>query len=253
MLIERTRFAIARDAAISKHTNPRNFEHVWYPFWQLVSNRLGDRVDPFNFYVAPQYPLWRVWMPGDEDNVKPCMTQVDEDDEESDDANEGGDEDSDDETEGSDDEDEHDVEMFGAANTSVSTVADTIKIRDRKRVTDFALLFWKEEDARTLLGELSPVTEHAIFSAAQPTVTPYLKLLEYIPLLIEVKRQPSRSDMGSENWRFKMRVLISKAKEDVLLQVRLLTHSTLIQTNLILRRPLTYSAAVDGYISGQYL
>lgn len=206
--LELFRFQIARDAAISKHTNPRNFEHVWYPFWEEVCNRLRNRADRYNLYVAPQYPLWRVRVLGDEANIKPSMTQVNDSDEEN------------------KDEDE---EMFDAANMSASTVADTIKLRDSKRITDFALLLWKEYDDIMLLGEFPPTTEDAIFPAAQPGVSPSCKILEHIPLLIEVKRQPSRDLMANnEEWQMGVRGLITKAKDDVLVQVRLAQHGSSI-------------------------
>lgn len=207
--IERVRFAIARDIAISRHTNPRNFELVWYPFWAEVSRRLCDRANRFNLFVAPQYPLWRVLVSNKYSILEDSDNEVDSDD----DAE-------------SDDEDE---EMFDEANRSASTVAETIRDRDCKRITDFALLLWNECNGRPLLGELIPTTEDAIFPAAHSSMAPLLKYLEHIPVLIEVKRQPSRKLMGNvEVWRDKLQNFLLKAKEDVLIQVCLIFLRALI-------------------------
>jgi hypothetical protein len=54
----------ARDVAISYKTNPANFEHNWYPFWNLVSMRMASRISLTDCYIAPQYPLWLLCVKG---------------------------------------------------------------------------------------------------------------------------------------------------------------------------------------------
>jgi hypothetical protein len=73
------RLVVSRDAAFSRNHNPRNLEHLWYPFWEVVADRLVARVGLETFFVAPQYPLWRL---PDQDKVKPSDESEDEEDDE---------------------------------------------------------------------------------------------------------------------------------------------------------------------------
>ncbi|KAI0057920.1 hypothetical protein BV25DRAFT_1339522 [Artomyces pyxidatus] len=55
-----TRFAaiLAKSFAFSRTINPRNLEHHWYPLWSRFLNDLVSDIP--NLLVFPQYPIWVV-------------------------------------------------------------------------------------------------------------------------------------------------------------------------------------------------
>jgi len=213
MPLKRLRVQNARDAAISKFNNPRNYEYVWYIFWNQVMTRIAELIDPYGCYVAPQLPLWRLYIKGLKIKISPEV-DMEVDGESSDEevmleeAEEGviGDED--------------DEDMVG--DTSISSVGSgsTTKLKNRKRITDFALVLWGEIGKERVVreGGVESVRDEVLFeSNDDPSKS---KFFEEICLLLEVKRFPSRKLVGKQVvFTGKLDDLMIKAREDVLLQV----------------------------------
>ena len=70
-------------------------------------------------------------------------------------------------------------------DTTLSTINETLLDKARSRITDFALLYWIENAGINVHGDDEADDLFAIER-------------EYIPILIEVKRAPSRKLEGSD-------------------------------------------------------
>jgi hypothetical protein len=198
-LSTRRRLQISRNAAVSRFNNPHNFEYNWYPFWNLVTTRIAALVEKHHCFVAPQCVLWRLRDFG-EDPRKPEIQKVyigDDIDMEGGEVGGNG----------------EDLEAIGDA--SFSSVASTItRAQDRKRITDFAILVWENTAGR---DEEDEEEDETLTFDDDTEGNAESKIQESIPVLCEVKRQPSRS---SDEVTDTMEDFVLEAKDDVLFQVR---------------------------------
>lgn len=174
------RLKVARDGASSRNHNPRNLEHLWYVFWSIVASRIAGRINSMNIFVAPQFPVWRLWI-DDEDPIEVAAIEFRDDSamDTTDYYLMGGAED------GDEDEDEAELEE---ANTSLPSVVATDKSKNRGRITDFALICWDSDylvSTGSTLDEESD-DEEVLSEEAVP------KYDDIVPVLIEIKRMPSR-------------------------------------------------------------
>ena len=80
LVVVTRRLAISRNAAISRNHNPRYLELPWYAFWNIALQRLAKKLHPEHCYVAPQFPVWRLWIE-DEDEDDPQVRPANTDDE----------------------------------------------------------------------------------------------------------------------------------------------------------------------------
>ncbi|SRR5258707_10814656 len=183
----------ARAAASSTNFNPRNLEFLWYPFWNRVASRIAAKIDIERCTVGPQYPLWRLWSEDEEDlgQISIITDGTDRNDLESGDVDM-------EEAEDSDMED-------NPSDTTLSTINETLLDKARSRITDFALLYWIENAGINVYGDDEADEVFAIER-------------EYIPILIEVKRAPSRKLDGNDRTT-KFNRLMFRAQEDVFRQV----------------------------------
>lgn len=111
-----------------------------------------------------------------------------------------GDEDEDDDDD-DDDPDDHSTET----GTTISTIDETLSVRTRSRITDFALIYWLEND---IVNPDKDDEEDEIFSIDQ----------EFIAALIEIKRSASRKLTG-EDLADAQKALMLIAQETVFRQV----------------------------------
>jgi hypothetical protein len=126
----------ARAAAKSTNLNPRNLGYLWYHFWTRAASRLACNVDGERCIVAPQFPLWRIWTRDDmqlgnitmvseghemyvEDHIATDPIDYDDDDDPDNDSIEAG---------------------------TISTIDETLSVKTRSRITDFALIYWLENN-----------------------------------------------------------------------------------------------------------
>jgi len=186
----------ARAAAKDLNTNPRNLELLWYPFWNRAAFRVASIIDCERLTVAPQFPLWRIWTRDDTQLGDISILSEEDDDEVMDGTVDGSMDDVN--SERSDDD-------FDNANQTLSTVNETLNIKTRSRITDFAIVFWLESDA---INTSKDDEEDEKFSIAE----------EFIPVLIEVKRSPSRQLTEEKLEESRTNIMIS-AQEDVFRQV----------------------------------
>ena len=171
----------------------------------MVATRIAALVEKHHCFVAPQCILWRLRDPG-EDPRKAEIHEVYIDNDIDMEGGEVG-------------EIEEDIEAIGDA--SFSSVASTIKrAKDRKRITDFAILVWGY-----MAGHEEGDEDESLTFDDETEGNAESKVQESIPVICEVKRQPSRS---SDELTEVMRDFLIEAKNDVLLQVRaisFLSHS----------------------------
>jgi hypothetical protein len=80
-----------------------------------------------------------------------------------------------------------------------------VRGKTRSRITDFAILYWVDNAAVNVHGD-------------DETDEVFLIDMEYIPILIEVKRAPSRTP-GGDMWDLELKKLMLRAQEDVFRQV----------------------------------
>ncbi len=122
-----------RAAPESTNFNPRNLEHIWYPFWMRAASQIACKVDLERCTVAPQYPLWQIWTHDDmelghiemlSDDEDKAMDEVQED--------------------GNPEHDDDDDLLEG--ETTLSSINETLSITTRSRITYFALVHWQECD-----------------------------------------------------------------------------------------------------------
>jgi len=182
----------ARAAASSANFNPRNLEFLWYPFWNRVASRIAAKIDIERCAVGPQYPLWRLWSEDEEDLGQIFIIADGTDNVDMEEAEDDDMEDTEDNT-------------GDLGDITLSTINETLLDKARSRITDFALLYWIE-NARINVYRDDEADE--LFAIER----------EYIPILIEVKRAPSRKLEGNDR-ATKFNRLMFRAQEDVFRQV----------------------------------
>ena len=183
----------ARAAAKSTNFNPRNLEHIWYPFWSRAAFQIACQIDLERCTVAPQYPLWRIWTRDDAELGLIEILSSDEDQDE--DLQEAMDDD------GGDDHEEDDLE----GDITLSSINETLSLKTRSRITDFALVHWQEGD---IINPQKSDCEDETFIIEQ----------ERVLALIEIKRSPSRKLIG-RRLADDQATLMSRAQEAVFRQV----------------------------------
>ena len=126
-------FGLNRGRAAAKSTefNPRNLEHVWYPFWTRAASQIACQVDLERCTVAPQFPLWRIWTRDDTNLGHIKMLEDSDDDQAMDFEFDGA---------SSDAELQEDELLDSEGNTTLSSINETFNIKTRSRITDFALV-----------------------------------------------------------------------------------------------------------------
>jgi len=218
---------VARATALSRNTNPRNYEFIWHPFWTLVSTHFAKRFHQ-SAITAPQYPLWCLWRK-DEDFPMLVDSEADGVDDEGISGDDGStrdvgdayasDHESPDEYAGDyespDDSMDDDSDVTGddgstgetgdaedahtgdheSPNVSVTirSVEGTIDYDSRRRITDFAILL------ETVINHDFPWVEDQwedSVDVIMPVPGPdkfSADISEWILSLIEIKPLPSRS------------------------------------------------------------
>jgi hypothetical protein len=190
----------ARAAAKSVKFNPRNLEFLWYPFWTRAVSRIACEIDSERCMVAPQYPLWRIWT-HDDTQLGHIIMLADEGDAMDDLAAEPI-------------LDQNDDNDLFDDQGSISTLNETLSIKTRSRITDFAMLYWLESDS---VNPDKDDDEDEAFHIEH----------EFIPALIEVKRSASRKLTG-EALLHDQANLMYRAKEAVFRQVIYLQYISVI-------------------------
>jgi len=186
----------ARAAAKGLNTNPRNLELLWYPFWNRAAFRVASHLDCERLTVAPQFPLWRIWT-HDDTQLGDINILPDEDDIIMDDPVNGH--------AVNDEGDPDDDFEFVDANQTISTINETLSVKTRSRITDFAMVLWLENDTT---NSDKDDEDDEIFVIVK----------EFIPVLIEIKRSPSRRLTGAELEKARGKIMIH-AQETVFRQV----------------------------------
>lgn len=134
----------AHSAAISVHTNLRNREHNWYPFWGLFVLTLMKKIVHRSTFAA-QFPLWRIADELEDDNEAqdPREAEADErvshgsdnpielEESEPDEESSYG---SDDDMDIDSDNEENEVSFGSGSGTSSEPIC--------QRLTDFAIVMW---------------------------------------------------------------------------------------------------------------
>ncbi|KAF8958076.1 hypothetical protein BDZ97DRAFT_2078780 [Flammula alnicola] len=166
----------ARAAAKSTNLNPRNLEHLWYPFWTRAASRVATQVDSERCTVAPQFPLWRIWT--HDDTQLGDITILSEEDDTMDEEDPVAADLFVDDSDNFDDDLDDD-------NRTISTINETLSIKTRSRITDFAMVYWLESNT---VNPHKDDEEDEIFLIDQ----------EFVAALIEIKRAASRKLTGEK-------------------------------------------------------
>jgi hypothetical protein len=97
----------------------------------VVATRFATLINAADCFVAPQYVLWRIRQPGEVSKKKEdhgvIVDQLDSD------------------VDMLDDGEGDDCEIAAIGDRSFGSIASTIVVKDRKRITDFAVLIWDIE------------------------------------------------------------------------------------------------------------
>lgn len=203
LTLEDEEIHVIRKAVINRNINPRNYEYSWYIAWNKICQRLADGIDGQILFVAPQYPLW--YIPPKRELSNQLNFEAHEIFEDEDEGMEA------------DDEDAEDIDMAG--NTSVSSVTSTVKGTDRKRLTDFALVMWKDSDVLVRATRAPPGDFLELLAIHLPDVLS-TKLKEFIPMIAEIKRYPSREGIrGALALSAAVTNQLAQAKKQALMQV----------------------------------
>ena len=209
----------ARAAAKSIKFNPRNLEFLWYPFWTRAISRIACEIDSERCTVAPQYPLWRIWT--HDDTQLGSIIMLPEGDAMDDLAAEQV------------CDQNIDDDLFDDQE-SISTLNETLSVKTRSRITDFAMLYWVERNS------VNPDKDDDEDEA-------FLIEHEFIPALIEVKRSASRK-LSEEALLHDQANLMYRAKEAVFRQVIYPQYIILSLTHPLCNRHCIYSPILDGAV-----
>lgn len=276
-LLSTQRLKLARNTSISRFNNPRNYEHTWYIFWNLVATRLATRIDEQICFVGPQFPLWR-HLQADEEPAEPPSIVIHP------------------RVDLGPPYDDNGLSVIG--DTSLSSIGNSVTGKDSKRITDFALVIWKpytssiisqnaeeqeeissmsddeeEEEEEMRDAQVSDEGEDIgtdggdedgeeekegegegqdMFLSRAPLDILARKTLEFIPVLIEIKRHISRKHL--HKWTTKMENHMLEAQSDVFMQVGsfALSYGVIINTLSHTRLPISFPAA-DGKSRMQFL
>ena len=217
----------ARSAAISVHTNPRNREHNWYPFWGLFVLMLMDNM-VHRSILAAQFPLWRLADKLEDPIEEGSSSGSDEPLEDEDLMEAESDEDEDPMGSESDEELSYGSHENMDVDISFSSAGGSTSDETRQRITDFAILMWDtySSDKKERLSECKEKDDDYDRTKCNDNIFPPVAsqiqgtIKKYVPVLVEIKKYPSRV-LREELWRVEFENSMTKARKDVVTQVHL--------------------------------
>jgi hypothetical protein len=239
----------ARAAAVSIHTNPRNREHNWYPFWHCFVLMLMHRIIHRSM-LASQFPVWRFADTKAGAMAGQVSTEEEADNRSSESSGDPIEVDEAEHDEGSYYGSDGDMEMEWDGDEddiSFSSGSGTISEKTRQRITDFAVLMWdtyspfdsEEEESSEEDDSCDNTTseDEMLDSGVEKSddsdtprhndiISPPLRselmdtIKEYVAILVEVKRYPPRRLKRGE-WSARLLDGMTKARTDVVRQVNL--------------------------------